>query len=364
MRRNLLRALLAILAFIVVSSCANFGYYAQSVGGQLRVLSKARPIEDLLSDKSTPPDLDVKLRAALRIREFASRALDLPENESYRQYADLERPYVVWNVLAAPEFSTRLETWCFPVAGCVSYRGYFSESAAQAFAVGMRARGYDVAVKGVTAYSTLGWLQDPVLNTIINRPEPDLAGLLFHELAHQKVYVQDDSTFNESFATTVELEGVRRWLEANDSADSAAKIAAYEKARLRREDFVALLARYRKQLDELYGSNLSDMEKRSAKAAAFEALRNEYQSLKARWGGYAGYDGFFSRDLNNASLASVAAYTDLVPGFQHLLAENHGDLKAFYRAAKELGRLPKSERHARLEIAAAGQESTGNPVRP
>lgn len=353
MRRIILRTLLVVSALAVISSCANFGYYAQSVGGQMRVLSKARPIEELLADTRTPPELGVKLRTALRIRDYATESLGLPDNDSYRHYADLERPYVLWNVFATPEFSTKLETWCFPIAGCVSYRGYFSESDAEAFAAELRERGYDAVVKGVPAYSTLGWLQDPVLNTVINRSEPDLAALLFHELAHQMVYLRDDSTFNESFATTVEIEGVRRWLEAHDGPGIGAKLAAYEKSRSRRADFVALLMRYRQQLDELFRSDLADAEKRAAKAATYAALKSDYQALKISWDGYAGYDRFFARDLNNASLASVAAYTDLVPGFQRLLAQHNGDLKAFYRAAKDLGRLPKAERLVRLQPPAS-----------
>lgn len=352
MRRIILRILLALLALAIISSCANFGYYAQSVGGQVAIMNQQRPIEEWLADSDAPEALTGKLREVLRIRDYASRELGLPENDSYRYYADLRRPYVLWNVFATPEFSTQLETWCFPVAGCVGYRGYFSQPEAEAFAQGLRERGYDVAVNGVPAYSTLGWLRDPVLNTVINRAEPDLAGLLFHELAHQVVYVRDDSTFNESFAASVELEGVRRWLEANGSRD---KLAAYEQTRTRRADFAALLLRYRERLAALYAADPPGADKRAAKAATFDELRREYAALKARWGDHPGYDRFFAHDLNNASLASIAAYTQLVPAFQRLLAEHNGNLKAFYRAAKGLSRLPKAERLARLQAAGTAQ---------
>lgn len=332
-------------AGLAVTACSNLDYYAQSVGGQMRVLGAQRPIDALLDNPDTPPALQRKLYTVLQVREFASRHLGLPDNDSYRYYADIKRPYVLWNVFATDEFSTQLETWCFPVAGCVSYRGYFAQGEAEKFAEGLRAKGRDVFVGGVPAYSTLGWFHDPVLNTVLDRNDTDLAGLIFHELAHQVVYVRNDSAFNESFATAVELEGVRRWLAQRGSAD---KIAAYEQAKHRQARFAGLIALYRERLKELYREDIPREEKAVRKATLFAALKQDYAGLKQDWGGYAGYDRWFARDLNNAHLASVATYHQLVPGFEQILRDQGNDLPRFFRAIKQLAKLPKTERTARL----------------
>lgn len=343
--RKLAVGLLLGSSGLVVTACSNFDYYAQSVGGQMRVLGAQRPIDALLENPDTPPALQRKLRAVLEMREFASRYLGLPDNDSYRYYADIKQPYVLWNVFATDEFSTKLETWCFPVAGCVSYRGYFAQEKAEKFAATLKAKGRDVFVGGVPAYSTLGWFHDPVLNTVLNRNDVDLAGLIFHELAHQVIYVRNDSAFNESFATAVELEGVRRWLAQRGSAD---KIATYEQAKHRQARFAGLIALYRERLKELYAEDIPRDDKSARKAALFAALKQDYIALKQDWGGYAGYDRWFARDLNNAHLASVATYHQLVPGFQQVLREQDGHLPRFFRAIKQLAKLPKTERTARL----------------
>ena len=344
-----LGAIVAVLAGM--HGCANFQYYAQSVGGQMRILGAQRPIEELLADPNTPAGLQRKLQSVLSMREFATRALALPDNDSYRYYADVKRPFVLWNVFATPEFSTKLKTWCFPIAGCVSYRGYFSKDRAEEFAADAQRQGHDVFVGGVPAYSTLGWFHDPVLNTVLNRSDTDLAGLIFHELAHQVVYVRDDSAFNESFATAVELEGVRRWLGENGSPE---KLAAYSLAKSRHAEFSALVIAYRDRLELLYQQEMSDTDKRRRKAELFQALHDDYATLKRGWNGYTGFDRWFARDLNNAHLASVSTYTQLVPGFQALLAEHGGDLGAFYRAAKQLSKRSKAERTAQLDAAHVG----------
>jgi predicted aminopeptidase len=335
-----------VLLVPLLGGCANLGYYWQSVGGQMEIWKKEQPITTLLADPALSPDLKRRLASVLRMREFASRELALPDNGSYRKYADLKRPYVLWNVFAAPEFSVKLKDWCFLIAGCVSYRGYFSESEAERFADDERGRGYDVFVAGVPAYSTLGWFDDPVLNTFIYFPETEVARLIFHELAHQLVYVKDDSMFNESFAGTVEEEGVSRWLVENGSVEQR---AAFDAAQQRKKDFVNLVLKYRSRLDELYSSAISDAEKRESKRQIFSELRQEYTLLKASWGGFSGYDRWFTPEANNAYLASVAAYTQLVPAFQALLAKNDGNLARFYQAVKEIANLPKAERLARLE---------------
>ncbi|MGH8752851.1 MAG: aminopeptidase [Burkholderiales bacterium] len=334
-----------VLLVPLLGGCANLGFYWQSVGGQIDIWKREQPIETLLSDQTTPPDLKRRLESALRMREFASRELDLPDNGSFRKYADLKRPYVLWNVFAAPEFSVKPREWCFVFAGCVSYRGYFSESEAERISEDQRSQGYDVFVAGVPAYSTLGWFDDPILNTFIYDPESEVAGLIFHELAHQVLYVKDDTTFNESFAVTVQREGVSRWLAKYGTSEQRATFVI---AQRRKQDFTLLVMKFRSRLDELYSSAISDSQKRKSKRQIFSDLQQEYTQLKASWGGFSGYDHWLPPETNNASLASVATYTQLVPAFQALLAKNDGNLTRFYQAVKEIAGLPKPERDARL----------------
>lgn len=340
------KRLFLLLLVPLLGSCVNMGYYLQSVGGQTGILEKERPIETVLSDPSTPPDLKRRLENVLRIREFASRELALPDNRSFRSYADLGRPYVLWNVFAAPEFSVKPKEWCFVFAGCVSYRGYFSESDAYRFADNLQIDGYDVYVAGVPAYSTLGWFNDPVLNTFIYDPETEVAGLIFHELAHQVLYVQDDSTFNESFAVTVQEEGVSRWLAKYGTPEQR---QAHDVALQRKDDFIQLVMKYRRMLDELYRSDISDEKKRENKRQIFSEFKQRYAELKKKWGGYSGYDQWFPPVPNNAYLASLTTYTQLVPEFQKLLAKNEGNLAKFYQAVKEIAKLPEKERLAKLK---------------
>ena len=341
MRLLLLLAALAPL----LGACATSSYYAQAVRGQLDLLRRATPIEEELARDTVPAALKAKLRSVLAIRQFASRELALPDNGSYRSYAELGRRYVLWNVFAAAEFSVVPVTSCFPIAGCVSYRGYFSEADAEAAGAARRERGNDVFIGGVPAYSTLGWFDDPVLSTFIHYPEAELARLMFHELAHQLLYVKDDTRFNESFAATVEQAGVARWL-AQDGNER--KRAGYERLGEIRREFVALLLKYRGMLDLYYRQNLPPDEMRLGKAQRLAEMDEEYRRLKASWGGYTGYDRWFAGKPNNATLASVALYTELVPAFTALLEREGGDLPRFYAAVKKLAKLPKEERDARL----------------
>lgn len=338
---RLVAAGLALLA----GGCANFDYYLQSVRGQFDIWQRERAIEAVIRDPETPAELRAKLERVTRIRDFASRELGLPDNRSYRRYADLGRPYVVWNVFAAEEFSVQPKKWCFLFAGCVGYRGYFDKTEADEFAAAQARQGYDVYVAGVPAYSTLGWFADPVLNTFVRFPESEIARLIFHELAHQVAYVRDDTVFNESFAVAVEIEGVRRWLE--HTADERGK-AEFAKAQQRRADFVALVQTYREKLAALYRMRLAREVMRERKAALFAELEREYERLKAAWGGFAGYDGWFARKPNNAQIASVAIYTQQVPAFQALLEREGGDLGRFYAAVRKLAALDKEERDRQL----------------
>lgn len=329
--------------------CSTLGYYAQSVGGHLDLVARAKPIDDLAADAAAPAALRERLALAARIRDFAVAELGLPDNRSYRRYSDLGRPAAVWNVVAAPELSLKLETWCFAVVGCVGYRGYYERAAADAEAGQLRERGLEVSVYGVPAYSTLGkldWLGgDPLLNTFIGWPEGELARLVFHELAHQVVFAKDDTMFNESFATAVERIGVQRWL-ARHAGDDARR--QYAQLDARRHQFRDLTGRYRALFEVLYAGAASEAEKRREKAALMAALRADYAALKAeRWGGFAGYDGWFER-ANNASFGVLAAYNELVPGFERLFEREGRDFTRFYAAVERLAALPKAERHATL----------------
>jgi predicted aminopeptidase len=344
----------------LLGGCANPAYYWQAVSGQFELLRLARPIEDARADTETPPWLREKLDAARRIRDFASSELGLPANGSFRRYADLQRPYVVWNVFAAEELSVRLKEWCYPVAGCVSYRGYFAEQAAQEYAEELRRQGHDVHVTGVPAYSTLGWFDDPLLNTFIHYPEAELARLIFHELAHQVAYVKDDSEFNESFAVAVEQAGVARWLARHGNDAQRGGFAAMQRYR---SDFTGLVLQYRDRLEAAYSADAPDEEKRRQKAAILAALQEQYRRIKTqRWSGFSGYDRWFGQNINNATLASIGIYTRLVPPFEALLARHDNDLPRFYEAVKALAKLPAEERQAQLEPMDAAGQAAGAPV--
>ena len=335
----------AAAAALMLTSCSSLSYYTQAAQGQLQLLSDARPIDDWIADTGTSAKLRHRLEAARQIRRFAIQEMQLPDNGSYTNYTSLKRPYVLWNVVATPELSLKPIQWCFPVAGCVNYRGYYSKTDAQAYARQLRAEGHDVEVGGVTAYSTLGWFSDPLVSTFINYPDAELARLIFHELAHQVVYVAGDSQFNESFASAVEQAGVEAWLER---FGNPAMSLAYQRYKTRKTDFLALLVRYRGELDRTYKSLSSDEFKRATKARLFIALKDEYQVLKASWGGYAGYDRFFAEPLSNAHLASIATYNDFVPAFRNLLRREK-TWNGFYRSVNRLAQLDKEARHAALE---------------
>jgi predicted aminopeptidase len=344
--RLILAAGVAVIVLLSVSSCQTVSYYSQAVSGQYHLWRAAKPIDTVIDDKQTSPALRQRLELVTEITTFATRDLGLPDNGSYQRYADLGRPYVLWNVFAAPAFSLEPVTWCFPIAGCVGYRGYFSEKDAQQFATGLRDKNLDIYVGGVPAYSTLGWLDDAVLNTFINYSDADLARLIFHELAHQRAYAPGDTTFNESFANTVELEGVRRWLVASGRSDQLAELDVELE---RQQQFIDLVMRTRDKLAAIYQSGAPEEEMLKRKVDTYSQLQTDYQALKQKWGGYSGYDRWFAQQLNNAKLASVVAYNQLVPAFQRLLAKNDGDLNAFYEAVIALTKLTPEQRRARLD---------------
>lgn len=349
-RHSVFRVLLGVLPVLLLGAllagCETLSYYGQSVGGQLEVLAKRKPIVDVIADEAVPENVRKRLSAVLRMREFAVDELGLPENKSYSSYADLGRPHVVWNVFAAPEFSVKPVTWCFPIVGCVVYRGYFKEKAARDYADKLQADGIDTFVAGINAYSTLGWFNDPVLNTFLNYPQPRLAGLIFHEITHQKIYIKDDSVFNESLATAVELEGVRRWLEANESEEDSQMI---RRQLSRSDDVTLLLLKTRDRLADIYGGGESDDAKRKAKADTFVEMKADYEKLKQSWDGYDGYDRWFSQDFNNGYLVSAAAYRSRLPAFESLMKKLGGDMDAFWLEAQRLSELSPTERERALD---------------
>lgn len=346
-RSRITIAVLISIFALVSASCSNFSYYAQSIAGGYNVLAGREPIDEVLKDPSVSDSVKDKLRTVLKIREFASSDMQLPDNDSYRTYVDLKRPYAVWNVFAAPEFSMEMKEWCFVFVGCVRYRGYFDEADANAYADELRQEGLDVYVTGIAAYSTIGWFDDPMMNTIIQRDEIRLAGLIFHELSHQVVFIKGDTAFNEGFSVAVELEGVKRWLGKNGTPELLDK---YQARKARHKQFVELVTETRNQLEALYKQTIAVDEMRERKVSIIEQMQSEYQRLKSSWDGFAGYDRWFSQSINNAQISAVTTYRDYVPAFQNLLAQKNHDMPAFYKAVEALGEMESEERQRAIDV--------------
>ena len=328
--------------------CQTIQYYSQAISGQNRILQSRQPISKITADPNSSEILRQRLTFLMDVRAFAADDLQLPVANNYLTYVDLKRPYVAWNVVATPEFSMVPKTWCYPIVGCAAYRGYFAEDDADQYSELLKKKGYDVYVGGVTAYSTLGWFDDPVLSTFIRRSKASSAALLFHELAHQVLYAPDDTTFNESFATFVEQEGLRRWQKATGNS---AIYREYLNNYRRQQQFVRLVLKYRQKLELLYLTDLAPTRKRIEKASILTDLRNEFNHLKTKQNGLAAYDDWMNRPLNNAKISGVVAYHDLVPAFSQLLAEKNGNLAQFYEACRNLAQKKKDERHRLLNEA-------------
>jgi len=319
-------------------------FYWQAIGGQLELLRKRTPIEKLLADPDVDPKLKASLASVADIRRFASEELGLPDNDSYTSYVDLGRPYVVWNVVATPEFAVEPKRWCFPFVGCVGYRGFFDRGDAEKFAAGLAREGLDTYSGGSTAYSTLGYFADPVLSTMVGGGDQYVASLLFHELTHQKLYVKDDSEFSEALATVIEEYGTEKWLSAHGSADA---LELYRRRLEYRSDFAELIGVQQARLRVVFAAGGTVDDKRAAKARAYDAMRADYTVMKARWGGVTDYDAWFASPLNNATLAAVATYRRWVPAMRARLDEV--GLTAFYGEMTALSKLSVAERAARLQ---------------
>ena len=334
-----------LLSSTLLISCEAIGYYSQAAQGQLSIFLGRQNIEELISSNGLPDDLKHKFKEIEQIKNFARLNLKLPVGDNYSSYVDVNRDYLVWNVFAAPEFSTKPSTWCYPFAGCVSYRGYFSRERALRYAEKLKNQGFDVYTGGVAAYSTLGWFDDSITSTVITRSESQLARLIFHELAHQVVYLPGDTTFNESFATVVESEGLRRWLLSVDQGDG---IDEMKLRQLQQQEFVDLVTKYRNLLSKVYETELSDALKREKKHELQHSMRQEYALLSEEWGSGGGYDSWFANSLNNAQLSTVTSYNDLVPNFQRLLVQAGGDLEKFYSMVSEIAALDEAQRQEKL----------------
>jgi predicted aminopeptidase len=350
--RPLWRLAAALVVCALLSSCA-LPFYVQAIGGQLELLRKRVPIAELLADESLDPELRATLTAVAQIRRFASDDLLLPDNDSYTTYVRLDRPYVVWNVVAAEEFSVDPKTWCFPFAGCVAYRGFFDRDRAEAFRARLDRRGFDTYSGGATAYSTLGYFDDPVLSTMVGGGEQYIASVLFHELAHQRLYVKDDSEFNEAFATAVEEHGTELWLERRDPS----LLPAYHRRLAARAAFARLVADQQARLRAVYASDVSPEEKRIAKERAFETMRADYGLMKQSLGLGGDYDAWFAQPLNNATLAAVATYRRWVPAMQAIIGQR--GLAGFYAEMDALAELTLEQRKEALEKWLRDTSTTG-----
>lgn len=344
---DLLRRFAVPLLVLLLGGCSTIDYYAHLGQGQWQLLHARQPVERILQDPATDPALARRLALSQQARDFASTHLQLPENRSYRLYADLGRPFVVWNLFATPEFSLEPELHCFPIAGCVAYRGYYQQGRARGAAALLRQKGLDTYIGGVEAYSTLGWFDDPLLNTMLRWSDERFIAVIFHELAHQQYYLPGDTAFNESFATFVEREGLRQWHAARGETPPASDDH-------QRQQFIELVLASRERLQQLYAGNLPEHAMRSAKQAEFEHLRRDYRAMRQQWGGQGRYDAWIEGPLNNAKLLPFGLYDQWVPAFAALFRREGSDWQAFYAAVAALGRLPEADRLSRLESLMQG----------
>ena len=340
LRTLLKRIVLTALGVWALGSCGTVKFYSQAAKGQWEILHKARPVTEVIADSKSSEALKRKLRLVQELREYARRELHLPVTEQFSDYTDLGRKHVVWVVFAAPEFSVEGKSWWYPLVGRLKYRGFFSEAEAQAQAEKLKAEGYDVHVSGTAAYSTLGWFNDPVLNTFIFREDAELAELVFHELTHARVFLPGDTDFNEALATAFAQAGVRKWLKHKGLP---AELAKYEHDLAKDAEIVRLLLRTREELKTAYATH---EDKRAAKEECFAAMLKSYALIKQRWTGDSRYDRYFATKMNNARLNTVATYFDLLPGFARLLDECGNDPERFFAKLEAMKPLPNDKRRA------------------
>lgn len=336
---------LVIVLAIMLQACSGIGYYWEKVQGHAEILNNQRAIQDVIDDPKTNTETRQRLKSAQQARLFATQVLKLPDNDSYQNYVDIQRDYVVWTVVATPPYSIEAKQWCFFIVGCLSYRGYFSKQSAEEFAAELKKQNMDVYISGTRAYSTLGWFDDPLLSTMLYKSEAYRVGIIFHELAHQQMYVENDTAFNEAFASTVELAGIKAWFEHKNDQQG---FNNYSLSKKRDQAFKKLLLQTRQQLKELYATTKQPSAMQRGKENIFKKLKIKYQQLKTGWGGYSGYDKWMAKKLNNAQLALIATYNDWIPAFMALLKKSNNDFELFYNKVKQLSEKEKPQREKAL----------------
>ena len=345
MINTILARLALISCLLLLAGCTSFGYLAHTANGHLELMNKREPIDTVLQREDLDPQTRKKLVNAKNIREFASNVLELPDNNSYTQYVELNRDYVTWVVFAAPEFSLQPVSWCFWIIGCVPYRGYFEHSKAVKFAQNMSTKGMDVFISPVAAYSTLGWFSDPVLSSMLNRGEVATADIIFHELAHQQLYVKDDTDFNEAFATAVARAGVRDWLRS-ENKDELLQI--YERSIARKHQIYGYIPRLRLRLKKIYAMNISDSKKREHKKSALNDYRTSVSAIISDWKNAQSYRAWALQDLNNAKLNAISTYQELTADFLALFEECDREYSRFYAVVASMSQINKQQRRAYL----------------
>lgn len=350
--------LIFFISLLFSAGCADLSYYLHSVNGHFSILQKTRDIDDLLQDSNTPAELTERLKLVRRIRKFAMDQLQLPESDSYTLYADLGRNYALKNLFATEEFSVSAHRWCYPIVGCAGYRGFFDEQRLEDYVNELKQKNFDVYVANVAAYSTLGWFDDPLLNTFIYWPEFRLAGLIFHELSHQRLYMDGDTQFNESFAVAVQQAGVERWLQATGQP---LKLKKYRQYLVNRKRVIQLIEQAREALKALYQKDLSGLQKRKQKQQLYSQLKQNYQTLSASFDVNDGFKYWFAGELNNARLVSVSTYAARVPAFRNLLQSHGGDFESFYRHVERLADMSQDTRNACLDYWQVMQQPQSGP---
>ncbi|MCP4876568.1 MAG: aminopeptidase [Gammaproteobacteria bacterium] len=341
-----MRWIISIPLLLLLCGCADFGYYWHNASGHLAIMKQRVDIEDMLADDQLELGLRERLLLVQQIRQFSIDRLDLPANDSYDSYVQLEHPYVIQNIFAAPEFSTRLYQWCYPLIGCASYRGYHDEERMLAYVDKLKADGLEVHIGKVPAYSTLGWFDDPVLSSFINWPDYRLAGLLFHELTHQQIYIDDDTSFNESLASAVQQVGTELWLKANKREAQLSELSRWLRYR---DEVIKLIESIRTELTVIYAGAVDDVVKREQKSRVFDEARLAHADIAAKYGIQGGYTHWFAQELNNAKIGSIAAYNSLAPAFVNMIHAHNLDFSAFYDYVDNLGSLAKIERDRCLQ---------------
>ena len=349
-----------VILMLLISGCADLGYYWHTAKGHMAIMDRRVAIDDLLDDPQTDAKLKERLKLVKEIRAFAFSQLALPESGSYTDYAQLDHPYALQNLFAAPEFSTKLLSWCYPIAGCTSYRGFYEQQRLDAFVANLKADNNEVHISRVPAYSTLGWFDDPVLSSFINWSDHRLAGLLFHELTHQRIYIDGDSKFNESLASAVQQVGIRLWLESHGQLD---KLDRFDRGLAYRQDVVGLIESARKRLSDIYDEDKSNEWKRVEKQKVFRQMRDQYEEIAYKHNYRDGYARWIASELNNAKLGSVSTYNALIPAFVSMIEAFDRDFERFFQYAEKIGNMEKDKRDLCLKAWQEGNALTDDSCR-